>query len=75
MVEPVPEVQSAAELNLYSIAVVTPLMFPSLLSDVVHAVAVIPLGAAGPSALEIESLAVPTIEPVSTELVTTTLNV
>ena len=72
---PVIGVQTLSLLNLYSISVVTPLSTPSLLASVVQATAVIPVGAFGPSALAITPKAVPTIEPVSTELVTTTLNV
>ena len=44
---PVPAVQSAASDFLYSIAVVTPVSVPSLLSAVVQSVAAAAVGAAG----------------------------
>ena len=44
---PVPAVQSAASDFLYSIAAVTPVSFPSLLSAVVQSVAAAVVGAAG----------------------------
>ena len=44
---PVPEVQLSASDFLYSIAVVTPVNFPSLLSEVVQSTAAAVVGVAG----------------------------
>ena len=72
IVVPVAAVQPISELNLYSIAVVKPVIVPSLFAFVVQAVASIPVGALC-SAFATTSVAVPTREPVSTLLLTTTL--